>query len=133
LAPGSPSVRVTTATTTIAAPDWFASALESLRAGDVDGFMQMYADDAVHEFPFAADGRPVRLEGKSAIADYMENVPARVKFDSFDDVRIREAGDELIVEANGRGTRLGSGAPFFMQYVWFITMTTAASHASATT
>jgi uncharacterized protein len=107
--------------TTIGAPEWFIRALESLRAGDVDGFLAMYDDDAVHEFPFAPEGRPGRLEGKSAIAEYMKNLPARVKFDSFDDVRVRQAGDELIVEATGHGTRPGSGAPFHMQYVWFIT------------
>ncbi len=107
--------------TTIAPPEWFARALESLRAGDVDGFVRMYEDDAVHEFPFAPEGRPERLEGRSAIAAYMKNLPAVVHFDSFDDLRVREAGDELIVEASARGTRPGSGAPFHMQYVWFIT------------
>jgi ketosteroid isomerase-like protein len=83
--------------------------------------VQMYDDDAVHEFPFAPEGRPERLNGKAAIAEYMKNLPALVRFDSFDDVRVREAGDELIVEANGHGRRVGSGAPFHMQYVWFIT------------
>ena len=80
--------------TTIAAPDWFSTALEALPAGDIEGFVQMYDDDAVHEFPFAPEGRPERLEGKSAIAGYMQNLPAAVQFDSFDDVRVREAGDE---------------------------------------
>jgi ketosteroid isomerase-like protein len=107
--------------TTTAIPDWFAAALDALRAGDVEGWMKMYTDDAVHEFPFAPEGRPARLEGKSAIAEYMKELPARVALDSFDDVRAREAGDELIVEANGRGKRVGSSAPFDMQYVWFIT------------
>ncbi len=44
--------------TTIAAPEWFAAALESLRAGDIGGYVQIYDDDAVHEFPFAPGGRP---------------------------------------------------------------------------
>jgi uncharacterized protein len=96
--------------TTIVAPEWFAAALDSLRAGDIDGFVQMYDDDAVHEFPVAPEGRPERLEGKSAIAEYMKNLPAVVQFDSFDDVRVREAGDELIVEANGHGRRPGGAS-----------------------
>jgi ketosteroid isomerase-like protein len=107
--------------TSIAAPEWFTAALEALRAGDVDGFVAMYDDDAVHEFPWAPEGRPERLVGKPAIAGYMKGVPARVKLDAFDDVRIREAGDELIVEATAHGTRPDSGTPFDMQYVWFIT------------
>ncbi|MGO8993774.1 MAG: nuclear transport factor 2 family protein [Polyangiaceae bacterium] len=91
--------------TTIAPPEWFTTALEALREGDVDGFVRMYDDDAIHEFPFAPEGRPERLEGKAAIADYMKNLPALVQLDSFDGVRVREAGDELIVEANGHGRR----------------------------
>ena len=91
--------------TTIAPPEWFTTALEALREGDVNGFVRMYDDDAIHEFPFAPEGRPERLEGKAAIADYMKNLPALVQLDSFDGVRVREAGDELIVEANGHGRR----------------------------
>ena len=90
--------RPTVIMTTSAAPEWFTATLEALRAGDVDGFVQMYDDDAVHEFPFTPEGRPQRLEDKSAIAEYMKDLPAIVQFDSFDDVRFREAGDELIVE-----------------------------------
>jgi hypothetical protein len=109
--------------TAIAAPEWFTTALESLRAGDVAGFVEMYDEAAVHELPWAPEGRPEQLEGKSAIEEYMKNLPARVQFDpdSFDDLRVREAGDELIVETTGHGTRPGSDEPFHMQYVWFIT------------
>jgi ketosteroid isomerase-like protein len=107
--------------TAIDAPEWLSAALEALRAGDADWFVATYDDDAVHEFPWAPEGRPERLEGKPAITEYMKGLPARVKLDAFDDVRIREAGDELIVEATAHGTRPDSGAPFDMQYVWFIT------------
>jgi uncharacterized protein len=106
--------------TTSAAPAWFTTALESLRAGDLATYLEMYDDDAVHEFPFAPEGRPKRLEGKSAIAEYMKKLPARGRFDSFE-MRVRETGDELIVEAEGHGKRPGSGEPFHLQYVWFIT------------
>lgn len=101
-------------------PDWLAAAMAALRAGDVDGFLKIYADDAVHEFPFAADGRPSRLVGKAAIAEYMKDLPKRAHIAAFDDVRVREAGDELIVEAVGKGER-SDGSPFHVQYVWFIT------------
>ena len=106
---------------TSALPTWLADALDSLTAGDIDGWMEIYEDDAAHEFPFAREGAPKRLEGKSTIAEYMSEIVTRVQFDSFDDLRVREAGDELIIEANGHGTRPATGAPFHMQYVWFIT------------
>jgi len=37
-------------------PEWFARAIQSLQAGDIDGYMEIYAPDAVHEFPFAPEG-----------------------------------------------------------------------------
>ncbi|HEX4454591.1 MAG TPA: nuclear transport factor 2 family protein [Kofleriaceae bacterium] len=101
-------------------PDWLAAGIAALRAGDVDGWMKLYTDDAVHEFPFASDGRPSRLEGKSAIAAYMKELPKRAHIATFEDIRVREAGDELIVEAVGKGER-SDGSPFHVQYVWFIT------------
>lgn len=106
--------------TTATAPAWLARALEALRAGDVAGFLQMYDDDAVHEFPFAPEGRPKRLEGKAAITEYMSKLPATGRLDSLD-MQVREVGDEVIVEASGHGKRPGSGEPFQRQYVWFIT------------
>lgn len=105
---------------TIDAPAWFRAALDALRAGDIDGFLQIYAEDAVHEFPFAPAGAPQRLDGKPAIAAYMRQLPSRVRIDGFADLRVREVGDELIVEATGRGQR-SNGEPFHVQYVWFIT------------
>ena len=39
---------------TSALPDWFARAIEALQAGDADGWIAIYAPDAVHEFPFAS-------------------------------------------------------------------------------
>jgi uncharacterized protein len=107
--------------TTTAVPEWFSQALDALRAGDVDRLMRMYEEDAVHEFPFAPEGAPQRLTGKPAIAEYMKNLPARVEYHSFEAIGVREAGDELIVEATAHGRRPRSGAPFHMQYVWFIT------------
>jgi ketosteroid isomerase-like protein len=101
-------------------PAWLTAALAALRAGDVAGWMSIYTDDAVHEFPFAADGRPDRLEGKAAIAEYMKQLPGRVHIEAFEDVHVREAGRELIVEAVGKGKR-PDGTLFHMQYVWIIT------------
>jgi hypothetical protein len=101
-------------------PDWLANGIAALRAGDIGAWIALYADDAVHEFPFATGDRPSRLDGKAAIAAYMQDLPKRVRIDAFEDVRVRESGDELIVEAVGKGTRFDD-TPFHVQYVWFIT------------
>ena len=110
------------------APTWFAEALECFRVGDIPGWMAMYADDAVHEFPFSPDGYPDRLEGKAAIDAYMQGIPALARFQSFDDLRVRELPGELIIEADGHGTLIGGGGSFDPQYVWFISHTEGRVH-----
>ncbi len=102
-------------------PSWLSRALEALGAAYIDGYVEMYAPDAIHEFPFAPEGSIQRLEGREAIAAYMRQIPGRVRLGSMSDIRIREAGDELIVEATGHHHRVADGLPRTLAYVWFIT------------
>ncbi len=101
-------------------PIWFANAIEALQAGDVDGWMAMYSQDAVHEFPFAPEGAPHRLEGRNAIEAYMRQLPARIRFGALSDICVREAEDEIIIEATGHHRRIADNAPRDLSYVWFI-------------
>ena len=107
---------------TVIASRWLSDAIDTLLAGDSDAWTQFYSDDAVHEFPYAPEPFPGRLEGKAAIGEYMKHLPEMVKFASFDDVRVHEARKDLLsVELQGRGRLVADGAPFHMSYVWFIT------------
>ncbi len=102
-------------------PRWLSDSLDGLAAGDIDTWMDVYADDAVHEFPFAADGAPRRLEGKDEIARYMARLPGSISFGSLSDVRVHEVGDDLVVEAEGHHRLVADGTPFDLRYVWVIT------------
>lgn len=102
-------------------PEWLAEAAIGLASGDVDAWMGMYADDAVHEFPFAAPGAVQRLEGKDAIGAYMERMGGSVQFGSLDDVHVREVADEVIIEAEGHHFDAVTGEPFDLRYLWIIT------------
>ena len=102
-------------------PSWFEQALGSLRSGDVEGWMTIYAPDAIHEFPFAPEGAPRALVGRDAIAAYMRQLPSLIRFGALSDVRSRQAGDELIVEATGHHQRIADGIARDLSYVWFIT------------
>lgn len=102
-------------------PAWLESAFDALRAGDIDGWMAIYAPDAVHEFPFAPEGGIRRLVGRDTIAAYMNQLPGRIRFGALGDVRMREVGDELIVEATGHHRRVSDDTPHDISYVWFIT------------
>ncbi|WP_322014890.1 nuclear transport factor 2 family protein [Paraburkholderia sp. J12] len=103
-------------------PDWFAQALQALQAGNTDGYMAIYAADAVHEFPFAPDGAVPLLVGRETIAAYMRSLTEFIRFGTLSDVRAREVGNELIVEAIGHNQRLPDHAPMQINYVWFITL-----------
>jgi ketosteroid isomerase-like protein len=104
-------------------PKWLVDALDSLVAGDVDGWMSMYAPDAVHEFPFAPKDGVRRLDGREAIAAYVSQVvnKGRLRFGTFSNICVRETGDEIIVEADGNHQRICDDTPVVLSYVWFIT------------
>jgi uncharacterized protein len=105
-------------------PGWFSDALQGLLAGDVDAYLKIYAPDAVHEFPVTREGGPRRLQGRDEISAYMSQVPGRLRFGTLAGLKVREAGDELIIEADGHHRRIEQGveAPFDVRYVWFITV-----------
>jgi uncharacterized protein len=102
-------------------PEWLAEAMRALKAGDGAAWMAIYAEDAVHEFPFAAEGHVRRLEGRDAIGAYMGGLGGRIRFGELGDIRVREAGDEVIVEAVGHHFT-PDGTPRTIGYVWFITL-----------
>ena len=101
-------------------PAWFQRAIESLQAGDIEGWMEIYAPDAIHEFPFAPDHAPRIPQGRDVIANYMSQLPSLIRFGSFTDIRAREAPGELIVEAIGHHHRIADNSPRDLSYVWFI-------------
>ncbi|WP_269858121.1 nuclear transport factor 2 family protein [Streptomyces sp. RPT161] len=87
-----------------------ADAIDSLAAGDIDGWMSMYAPDAVDEFPWAAEGAVRPLDERDVIAAYMSEFPELIKFGPLTDVRVHEAGNA--VRQNSR-TEVGSASSAF--------------------
>ncbi|PRY36702.1 nuclear transport factor 2 family protein [Umezawaea tangerina] len=108
-----------------AVPDWLTRAFDRLAVGDVDGWADIYAPDAVHEIPFTADDVPVRLVGRETIAARLREVydadAGRLRFGSFDVLRLHEGGDEVVVEGVGRHRRAADDTPVEIGCVWFIT------------
>ena len=106
-------------------PGWLAEAFDRLAAGDVDGWMNIYAPDAVHELPFAPEEQERRIEGRDAIAARLCEIfdlgTGRLRFGTFDNVRVREAGDEIIIEGDGHHRRTADDTPVEISCVWFIT------------
>jgi len=90
-----------------------------LAAGRWAEWIELWADDAVCEFPYAAEGRPRRLEGRAEILEYMRAAGGRFTIDAVDHLVLHEGRDDtrLVVEMAIRGHVLASGAPYDQQYV----------------
>jgi uncharacterized protein len=86
-----------------------------IAAHDTDGFVALFADDAVIEMPFAGAGLPARLDGKAAISALskgMESAPLRVD-DIVTTAYYQTSDPELVVvEIVSQGTVTATGQRF---------------------
>ena len=69
----------------------FRRVMGHLFAGDAGAYADMFAKDAVVEWPFAAAGWPKRLDGHDAIRTHVEGVFARFKASGRKLVAVRDA------------------------------------------
>jgi len=115
----------TTATTTPQPADLFRHGLRLLLAKDIPGWVDLWDDRGVLEFPFAPDGWPTRLEGKAAVSDYMRHYPDHIDLHDFPDLKIYETGESgtIVVEMRGVGRLVETGAPFDTIYIAVVTVT----------
>ncbi|GAA0315886.1 nuclear transport factor 2 family protein [Streptomyces polychromogenes] len=95
--------------------------LRLLLAGDIAGWVGLWAEDGVMEFPFAPPGWPRRLEGRKAVADYMRPYPDHIDLHDFPeaDLRIHETADPrtIVVEMRATGRLVRTSDPYDMTYV----------------
>jgi hypothetical protein len=72
--------------------------------GDADGFVDLFAPDAVMEFCFhGPPGTPVRLEGREAISEYTRRVMASpMRIEDFEVTELYQTRDPEVVIAEVR-------------------------------
>jgi ketosteroid isomerase-like protein len=98
-------------------------ALERARAYDADGYADVFADDAVLEFPFAPAGWPSRLQGRAAILAMLRLNFARARDAGrrFTDLRplVHEGADPetAVVELDARVESPSTGKSCAVRYV----------------
>ncbi|GAA2819699.1 hypothetical protein GCM10019017_77310 [Streptomyces showdoensis] len=113
-------------TTSRSPEELFRHGLRLLLAEDIAGWVDLWADDGVMEFPFAPPGRPGRLEGRAAVGDYMRPYPEHIALHDFpeSDLRVHRTDDPrtIVVEMRGVGRLVRTGAPFDMTYVAVVTV-----------
>ncbi|MHA7958835.1 nuclear transport factor 2 family protein [Streptomyces sp. L500] len=100
--------------------------LRLLLAKDIPGWIGLWAEDGLMEFPFAPPGRPARLVGREAIADYMRPYPDHIDLHDFPeaDLRIHRTADPrtIVTEMRGVGRLVRNDRPFDMTYIAVVTV-----------
>ncbi|MEU9556259.1 nuclear transport factor 2 family protein [Streptomyces fumanus] len=98
--------------------------LQLLLDKDIPGWIGLWAEDCLMEFPFAPEGWPARLEGKEAVAAYMRDYPDHIDLSDFPDLRIHETTEPgtVVVEMRAVGRLVSTGAPYDMTYIAVITV-----------
>ncbi|NYI75832.1 nuclear transport factor 2 family protein [Nocardioides panzhihuensis] len=96
--------------------------IELLAAMDLDGYVDLFAEDAVIEFPYAPAGRPQRLDDPEAVRDYVMAIGAAVRIESFPSLVVHHLTDphSIVAEVTLHGTAVETGAPYDVQYVWIV-------------
>lgn len=79
--------------------DVFRRALDILLNKDMAAFLDLYAEDAVMEYPFAPDGWPKRLEGRDEIWNHIHNYPDFLDPHEVRDLEILETADPEVIVA----------------------------------
>lgn len=81
----------------------------------------LYAPDAVHEWPFPIPGVPQRLSGQDEIRGFFSRAAGSTRFDfhEFRDVVVHETADPevIIAEYDIHGELTDTGRPFVFSYV----------------
>lgn len=96
----------------------FSNHLELLKAQNMDEWSQLWAEDAVIEFPYAPPGSSSRLEGKQAIFNFFKDSSKYVKFFAWSDLQIYPMldPDTIFVEFRGIGEVIETGRSYNQVY-----------------
>jgi uncharacterized protein (TIGR02246 family) len=96
--------------------------LELIRT-DLERWLELFTDDAVVEFPYAAGLElPQRLEGREAIRRYFADTPKHFQGLVFTNVRRYRTADPdvALAEAHGSATIAVTGSGYEQDYVMLV-------------
>jgi ketosteroid isomerase-like protein len=100
------------------------SAIGDLLQPDAESFLEMFAEDGVMEFPYAPPGGVTRLDGRAALASYLQGFPEILQIDRMTkSVVHRTMNPEVVIlefDCVGRGVR--TGEPYDQRYISVITL-----------
>ncbi|MFD7660872.1 nuclear transport factor 2 family protein [Actinosynnema sp. NPDC059797] len=97
-------------------------ALRLVLAHDMGGFADLWAEDGVMEFPFAA-AEPRRLVGREAVRDYLRDYTDHLAPEAVTELTVHRTADPEVVvaEFEVEGRLVATGEPYRVPYVAVIT------------
>ncbi|WP_419827537.1 nuclear transport factor 2 family protein [Sphingomonas sp.] len=99
------------------------AALGPRLAPGVEGYLDMFHDDAVFEFPYAP-AEPRRVEGKAAMASYLATLEGTIVFERFDlDACHPIEGAGMVMEYRSQARLVATDERFEQEYVAVIETT----------
>lgn len=113
-----------TVTTSPTALDIARQSLAAFLAKDMKGWTDLCHDDVVAEFPFAPDGSPKRIEGRTALYAYLRGYPEMIDIADIPHSRFYRTDDPqvVILEWSVTGRVIGNGNPYNLSYATFVTV-----------
>lgn len=108
---------------TLTAVQLLQRSLDTFLAKDMKGWTDLCTDDVVAEFPFAPDGTPARIEGRSKLFEYLRHYPDAIDVREIPTTRIYPTDDPnmAIAEWSVSGSVVSNGNPYQMKYATFVT------------
>jgi ketosteroid isomerase-like protein len=108
---------------TLTAVQLLQRSLDAFLAKDMKAWTDLCTDDVVAEFPFAPEGTPARIEGRSELFEYLRNYPDVIDVREIPTTRIYPTNDPnvAIAEWSVAGSVVGNGNPYNMRYATFVT------------
>jgi ketosteroid isomerase-like protein len=102
----------------------FRRGLDFLLAKDMRGYLGLWHEDAVAEFPFAPAGFPRRLDGIAALTDYLVDYPETLNIARITHLAVHETADPTVVvaEFGATGTVVATGKPYEISYIAVVTV-----------
>jgi ketosteroid isomerase-like protein len=106
------------------AADLLRRSLDTFLAKDMKGWADLCDENVVVEFPFAPEGSPARLEGRTAIYQYLRGYPDLIDVHRITSLHVHATDDPnvAVAEWSVTGRVLTNGNPYVMSYATFVTV-----------
>jgi hypothetical protein len=98
--------------------------LDAFYAKDMNEWSELCDPAVIVEFPFAPEGSVSKLEGRSAIYEYLKNYPDMIDIKEITSRKVYTTNDPhtAVMEWGVAGRVIGNGNPYIMSYATFVTV-----------